>query len=685
MILFDRAGAFGVLLVGLLSGAPAACAATVQQDFDAAQALLDAGKTVEARAAFTALLARLSPGSKGQAASLVRARLGTALIDSGNAAAAEPLLTAAVAGFTRTDAQTVSERGTATFDLGRAQELQGKLDSAARSYRQVLAAKAFAPDTPSDIGLRAALARSVIWSNPAEARQLLDALLALSPATFGKSRDTFALLKTLRGRVELNNGNPAEARRWFIEATQAAGGAETRSINVADVRIRSDLALANFKLGRMDEVQKFVALSGSGSLVDEGMTLAGDTPLPACAPATGLAPDAVAVVEFAIGDDGRVKGVTPVYASRGSGTRVAGIEDDGPEVQFPQAVRRWVWSTDKVAKLSPFWRQAVRVELRCFTARPDINPVSASFNAAHDAWAASAGVAPMPDLPDNDAEALPLIRAELARREASGGTTAIQLEQPLAALAKNEAASREDRAAAVTRRTTLLQAAGAPIDVIGPARIGEIHWTARQAGTSRQTARATQDRLAPLLAMQINTGHGATRAAMYTRLELAESQQVLKATTAARALLDEIVAAPPTLLPDGDPIRTSALLRLSNIAAAERDTAAAAATLAATGLSPEQCSLIDVRPLPVNASVGNSSFPDEARRWSTGGFARVGYDITADGRPAGVRTIIASPPFIFGPATEKAVGRFRYEPVFRPGNTVGCSGQTQSVRYQVAG
>lgn len=91
-----------------------------------------------------------------------------------------------------------------------------------------------------------------------------------------------------------------------------------------------------------------------------------------------------------------------------------------------------------------------------------------------------------------------------------------------------------------------------------------------------------------------------------------------------------------------------------------------------------------MRPQAINRSVSESAFPDEARRWGTSGYASIGYDITPDGVPTNVRTVIASPPFIFGPATEKAVARFRFQPVFRPGNTVGCSGSVQTVTFRMA-
>lgn len=668
-----------MILLALLS--TQALATTVQQDFDAAQALLDAGKAAEARDAFTALLGRFTPNSQSMAANLVRARLGNALLAEGDAEAAEPLLATANSGFKGGDATSIEERGIALYDLGRAREYQGKLDSAAKAFAQVRDAKLFPVDGPSDIGLRAALARTQIWSNPDEARRLLDALLALPPEKLGTSKDTRAMLQTLRGRVELNNANTFEARRWFSEAARTAGGSQTQKVNVADIRIRGDLALASYKLGNMAEVQKFVAYSGAGSLSAEGLTLAADMPLPACSPATSLAPDAVAVVEFAIDSDGRVRGVTPIYASRGSGAATPGVADDGPEVQFPQAVRRWVWNTEAVAKLNPFWRQSVRVELRCFTRGPRDNPVNLSFARDFGVWAQSAGVRPMPNLPDNDATALPLIRAELQRREAADGAQSVQLEPALTALGNNAAAPPKNRVTARTRRIELLVAAKAPPAIVDVARMHAVFDAAEMNGTRFDIARVQRDGVSPILAAQLAEGRGDSRVAMLSRLELAEAHDTLKAGEKAKLLLETIVAAPTTVLPEGDPIRTAALLRLANIAAAARDSEAAAQALAATGLSPEQCALIDVKPQPINTSITSITFPGEAARWGTGGYAKVGHDITADGHTTNVRTIIAAPPFIFGPPTEKAVTRFRYQPVFRPDNSVGCSGNVQSVRY----
>ncbi len=670
-----------IAAAALLAALPTA-AGTMQQDFDAAQALLDGGKAAAARDAFTALLARFSPGSKVRAAFVVRARLGRALVDYGNPDAAVPLLTAAIAGFTAPTPQDREEREGARLDLGRAEELRVNLDTAASHFRAVLASGIFARDEPVDIGLRAGLARTLIWSDPDEARRLLDGLLALPEAKLGNTRDTLALVKELRGRIDLNNGNPLGARKWFEAAAEAAGGAETARINVADVRIRGDLALANYKLKRFDEVQRAVAFSGAGGLADEGLSTAAATPLPACAPVTGLSRDAVAVVEFAIGDDGRVISVTPIYASRGSADAGAAGRDSGPEVLFAQAVRRWYWSADSLAKLKPFWRQSVRVELRCFTEGAGVNPVDSSFSAEDEAWLDSLAVRDTPEWSGTPAAILSDIRRELARRETSDGAESAQLLPVLRRLARNGAAPEADRSAAAERWLRLAGKYQAPLAVVTRFRVVEIDWLTAQQRYPAALAFPSRQ-LAALLAELQAAGHGDSRAAMLVRLSLGAALERRRSDGEARAIFDAIVAAPPAVVPADDPIRTAALLHISNLAAGARNTAAAAQALAATGLSPDQCSLIDVQPQAINATVTESSFPVAAQRWGTGGYARIGYDITVDGVPTGVRTVVASPPFVFGETTEAAVRRFRYKPVFRPGNVLGCTGNLKTVRFRV--
>lgn len=649
-----------------------AVAATIQQDFDAAQAKLDAQDFYGARDAFTTLLARFPAGAKGASVSVVRARLGNALIATNDPDAAVPLLEAALPGLKATTPAEAELRATAWFDLGRALEASGALDAAAGQYRQALDLKAFAVDSPVDIGMRAALARTLIWSNPGEARRLLDGLLALPPAQL--SGDSRGLVLTLRGRVELNNGDPAAAKRWFEQAATSAGGEMTRQINVADMRIRGDLALANYALGDMKGVSRAMHYAGAGGDLPTIFSSARNTSLPACAPLTGLAPDAVAVVEFGLGDDGRVANVTPIYARRGAGEARRG-EDTGPEVLFTEAVRGWFWPGDVARKMPGFWRQVIRVELRCLTQRSG-SPLMASFEPAFAAWYGTQGIAPASLGEGNDAVRLPAIKAELARRTQAFGPSSPQLLPLLLQLVANESAPDAERLAAARSFQLILQDSKAPAELVLLAQLFT------QQAASRNYPEVIAN-LGPLLKKAEAEGLGETRAAMMVRIMLANTLVSMGSGGKAQPLYEAIAAAPQGVLPDNDPIRQQALLRRADYAARKGDAATANDAIAATGLAPEQCALVDVRPEKINGVITEEAFPTLARDWGNSGYVKTGFDITVEGKPKDVRTVIASPPFIFGPDTERAIARFRYRPVFRPGNKVGCTSQTQPVRFSM--
>jgi hypothetical protein len=658
--------------VGLAVSAAAPAQTTVQQDFDAADAALQKRDFMKARELFTALLERLSPRGGSRAGALVRARLGTALLRTGDAAAAEPHLRSAVQTLGKPEDR--GEREVARDELAAALEAQGRLREAAEAYGQVMQAGIYEAGGPLDIALRASLARTLLWQDPEAAARLVDGLLAMPPQTHGKSRDGMALVHTLKGRVELNAGRPEAALKWFRLAATKAGGSETTRVSLTDIQIRGDLAIAYHLLGRDEELQRAVAFSGAGSLVDEGLGTASSTALPPCAPAGWLKPEDFAVIEFGIADDGRVTRAAPVFASGATPDARTAVAE-----AFTQAVQRWWWTVDRATALDPFWRQAVRVEVRCFTEGPGGNPFLASFEPAKTAWYAERAIRPMPPLPANEAQALPAIQAELARREGGDG---LQLIPALDALAANSAAPMADRRAAVARLIDLLEAAKAPRDLIVLARIDQVKYE-EGVRPRRQQAERTRAPLGRLLVEAEAAGATDDRGTNLTRLELATMQRILGQPSEARAMLERVVATPESRLAKADPIRVHALLTLADLAAAQGDIGAASEATAATGLTPEQCAIVGVKPLPINRRVSASVFPEAAIRWGTGGFTRVGFDITADGRTTNVRTVIASPPFIFREASEAGISRFRYEPTFRPGSGLGCTGSATNLNFQV--
>lgn len=674
MVRWDR-GKAAVVFAAVATAQPGIAAPlTVQQQFDAAQAAADAGQPGQARDLYDALLQRLPSGSMSRARFLVEARLGAVLIALGQPERAEALLGSAITGLAKPDPADLEERTVARYYLARALEMQGRSVEAAGHYRTVVEAGVLAAGGSYDVRSRLGLARMVIISQPDEARAMLDALLALPPDSVG-GRDDRALLKMLRGRVELNDGQPASARRWFSDSARAAGGATTTSVNMSDVRIRSDLTIANHLLGNQADVQKAIAYSGAGALTAEGLNLAASNELPDCAPLGQVPPDAMAIVEFSIADDGRAVGVSPIFVeAQASADLRAAIGD-----RFAQAVRSWRWNESDVGKLKAFWRQAVRVELRCLTARPDGDMAAtmvASSPAVQD-WLAQRQLAGITDT--DRATTLPALRKQIAALEESNGPQSVALVPALLTLARDVTAPDADRDSALRRLMIILEREKAPPGLRATVGLMQVNSALRI-----DQPRATKDeRLKRIQALADRlAADGPSDGLMLVNVRLGQEQERSRAFDAARTLYDSVISSPETLLSPTHPVRTEALLRRSNLAMRQADIATAARTLAATGLTPDQCAAVDVKPLPENLSVQNRIFPELAQRWRTGGFTQVAFDILPDGRTTNVRTVIASPPFAFSNASAEAAARFRYQPTFRPGGELGCAGSIQTFRFQ---
>lgn len=662
-----------LLMLAMAAGLSSVSAAqtaqpTMQQQFDAAQKAEEAGDMAAARQAYQALQARFPTGSKNRARFLVEARLGAILVAMGEPERAEPLLRTAIAGFSGDSQADREERAMAAQDLGRSLEMQGRLGEASEQYRAVVDAGVYPADSAGDIRARAALGRTLIWRDPAQARVVLDSLLALPVDKLG-GKDGLALLQSLRGRVALNDDKPAEARRWFGDAAGTAGGATTMRVSVTDVRIRGDLAIAAHLLGRTSEVQKALAYSGAGQLADEGLNKASRIALPDCAPLGRVAPDAMAIVEFAIADDGRAVGVTPIYASAGTGSADAAVVAE----EFTNAVRGWVWNADDTAKLEPFWRQSVRVELRCFSEAADGDAALASVGGPERVlnWTAKRGIAPLPELDANPARALPQIRAALNAKEAQHGRESVQFVPALLALASNVSAPFDERKAARQRLLAILEQENAPAGILAVSSLDLTRLNFRSMAEERSQIEALHDRLA---------AEGQSDGLMLVKVRLGLARERARQLESAEALYDEVIAAPEALLGVNHPVRTEALLRRSNLAMRQRDAATAQQALAATGLTPDQCATVNVQPLA--ASIRAGEFPALAQRYGTGGFTRVAFDILPDGRTTNVRTVIAAPPFAFSEASAETATRFRFQPTFRPGGELGCAGSVRDFRFR---
>ncbi|MFC3711066.1 hypothetical protein ACFOMD_00695 [Sphingoaurantiacus capsulatus] len=654
----------------LLLAAPAG-AATLQEDFNAAQALLEKGDAVNAANAFRSLLRRMPNAAadpSNRTVAVIRSGLGQALLLTGNTRAALTVFDQALPAMP--DQTPDDRRALASVwqYVGRIHEVEIDTAKARAALQRSLALKAFPADHDVTLITQVALARVTMFDDPVLAARTLDeALPALHASLSSKStsprRDILGEVYALRGRVELNRGAFGPARDWYQKALDLAGGL-SRRISVADTRIRSDMAIVHHLLGKNADVPRYLAYTGAARGKAEDIGYGADTPLPACGALTGIQPDDMAIVEFGIGADGRVVGVQPVYATRPA------VADE-----FARAVSRWSWRADAAAALDPFWRAAVRIELRCSNAGSapklveSLRPTVGEWLKARQADFNVTG---------SDAEALPLLRRELDARVAKYGENSPQAFAILQALTENAAVG-DDRLALLRRAAASAEAIGAPAAIQVRVQVPLAKWAAADGslGSMRGAARPA---LIALIARLDSAGPEAAPAAAFARMELARTYERSRAKSADE-LYRQVVAMPPTSLPDGHPIRQTALLQLaSNAAAAKRDDEAAQLAQA-TGLTPEQCALADVRPVRAGGRISTADFPMPALNWGLNGFVEVSYDIGTDGRPVNARTVMAYPPFAFSEATPAAVEKLRFQPFAAVGSKLGCVDRLQRMRF----
>ncbi len=664
-----------LIALSLALAAPAA-AGPLQDAYNAAQAALDAGKFQEAADGFSRLLATMpkadAPGNR--TAAVIRSRLGAAYLALNQPDLAIPVLERALATLPTANEVDRKERVDVQLDYAHALELTFERVRAKAAYREALAIALAANSDEHIAGARIGLGRLSIFDDPATAREQLDAAMPLVEKLLATNRDQLGDIYGMRGRVELNHGDLAAAKKWFDKGLRTAGGLGIK-VSIYDTRIRSDLGIVAYLQKDRDYARKYFAFTGAGHLPDGGLTRGASTPLPSCGDATGIAPGDMVIAEFSIDADGHAIAPMTVYSSR-----PGAIED-----QFERAISRWSWSPESLAALPPFWRNAVRLQLRCSDSGKR-GTLFTSFENDFRKWARSQGLAAAPEAP-SDAQKLPLLRSELTRRTSAYGQSSPQLLPVLLDLGSSSVVSPIEAKAALQQATEILTSVAAPADLRNFAELKRDLVSVDSGSDSYgrwyvRTARVTL----PALQARIEArGEAQTQGSALVRTMLGTQLEGLGDRPAAEAAFKSVVAMSPADLPDGSPIRQVALLRLASIAAAKNEIAAARAALNATGLSPDQCAVADVRPVKTAGRITSDDFPAEALQWGFEGFTSIAYDIDAAGTPTNVRAVMAYPPFIFAEDMEKAVGRFRYEPLFRDGAAAGCNAMVQGINFAIPG
>lgn len=647
----------GITALALASAAVAATtagaqvparSASIQQAFDTATALNDAQDYAAALAAWEALEPRVASNRRTRA--LVRLRKASALLGLNRFDEAAASVQAGIVDLPANDPSLAADRFLAYYLIGGTEAAALDYASAGQSYAQ---ARQATTDPGARLNALIAEAGVEIFVDPAVAKRALDEADALA-ATLTISRELRAILLTQRSVLLLNQGAFADARKVAGQAVDVLGGLKSMT-GQRDVAARSDAAIAALLAGHDEDARRYMAYTGAGRLPKQGFDPAKEMRLPDCGGDAGLKPVDVAIVEFSIGDDGRVIQVAPVYAA------------GGPDValSFARAANDWVWDQDAVKATPRFYRTHVRVEVRCSTAfeRPSVTNL---FEQKSRAWLESHG-ASVPDIAD-DPRRLVAARAALATAEARDPAS-LQTAAAMAPLLASRLVGREETQRLAERSRTILVAHQAPASVLLPV-------DAALDSTARAQRRRSPSYGAGLTKLLSDPAYQADpEASAGVRLLLADADP-RAARPATEASLKTIVD-DPTLKAD-NALRIGALVRLASIAQNRGDAASARAAYEKTGLTAAQCAIVDSQPKPL--SLGGT-FPIEAQRWGFEGWSVVQHDITAAGRVRAERVVLSYPPFIFSNAAATNIAGVRYARSYRPDGDLGCGAAEQRIKF----
>jgi hypothetical protein len=649
---FVCAAAIAAIVIGC--GVPARAASTRQQIYDQAQAAFDAGDWATAIAGFTQVAGPASNLAPSHAQAIMHARLAQAYTMTDNNSAARA--SAELATRALTDPADATDAALAWSTLGGVYLFDLDMNAAIAAYQHVIASAAVGVALKNNASVGTAIAAMV--TDPPRAANALDTVLNDSKYIAALAPMARAQIEDLRGRAELNRGQPQLAMHWFDAAIAHSGGVTGTMVNLVQIGIRGDTAIAYYLLGRQDQLHNFLAHTGAGHLDNSDWIRHAHFDVPVCTADT-MRPEDTAVVQFSLDAEGNVIRAEPIYASRPGATGVA----------FARAIGTWHSNPQDIEKLRPFWRNNIRVQIRCLN-RPPVADISEQVGRSADPW-------------------LDQINAAHFRNEGLLGKATFQVNAGdvtgIAAMLKQtrELAS-EGKSDPVldAQLDAALAAYSAPADVRALVLWFRSFPPKDSTVSRRKFAEGQADRLLALITPFVAAWPN-SYGASWLQLEYAIAREKGGQFEMARPALEAVLAASATAVPRDDVLRTVAALHLAMLDRQAGDAAGAAAHIAASGLTSEQCALVDVEPVMTKAAVSGSDFPLEALEWGFDGYVRYAFDIDPDGLVRNSRTVLAYPPFLFNTAAEKASQRFRYLAPTIGGTTVGCSEKLDSIRFEV--
>lgn len=462
---------------------------------------------------------------------------------------------------------------------------------------------------------------------------------------------------TIHARILLNQGRNSEAYAEFKEVLKLSGGLDF-SVSLADIAMRGDLALAAQLNGDVVNARRYLAYTGAGRTPKTPFDMALSMDLPICGTETGLRPEDFAVVDLAIGSDGRVFHATPVY-TRGSGETAA---------RFAEAVSNWSWDPETIKEIPTFYLVTSRVEVRCTKAGQQVPGLTTPIATRFNQWASA-----QLSLPESQ-EHVAFFRRLHEETETP---------DPLRRIAARGLLPLIEPASAITNESLLASALGEVDKAQIPAEVRNyltIAHALAQISATKRSPRAIDPRTMIAL-LDAPAMSGDALAANTIRMAVAMAVSSARSPASTTDLIQQV--ATDDRLAQTHPLRQAAYLQLANIAAQQGNFDKAQTYFEATGLTEEQCALLGIRPAMRKTGLNGNDFPFAAMQYGFEGWVRLEYDIQSDGRPAGIRSVASYPPFIFSDPASRSAQAMRFESSYRPSGGASCSAQQSNIVYRL--
>jgi tetratricopeptide (TPR) repeat protein len=661
----------------LLAQAPVASAqsdtttkskSSIQQQFDDGTAAINAGDWQRAYDIYTALEKTISartPPSKSLG--IVRLRKGLMMIKLDRAVEGEAALNSALAAISSADPGMADERADALFILGQLAEKRYDYPGAVGYFRSALQSS---NDAAVKLSIFSRLIPLGIFVDRDSALVDADAALALVAQHPEANKEWPGTLRALRGRVLMNMRRLKEARADLNTSIKQLGGLGTNKINLLDATARSDAAIAALLDSSPQEARRYLAYAGSTQQADQGFKIGRDMNPPACGGRNGPRPEDVAVIEFNIRDDGSIGVARPIYYSG----ELAGA------VEFAKAVSDWSWNPEELKEVSPFYRALTRVELRCTSVFAKPNQFSLLAPAVN-AWLKILSVDDYRENASNQSTSLQNMQKDLVQLESQFGLNSIKLIPILTELSFNPVLSSDIRKIYAQRAYDMAISANSPAQP--RAFFGLNLWRFVDnniKGNARDPyhVKLSQALADPIIASDV-TASAAIRLAFFDTLSA--KNRLVEGVPILQPIVDNVS------MPASDPFKVGVLTRLASLQYSQGKVDDARELFSKTGLSAQQCALVDAQPVKNSGRLTSADYPEGGYEYGFGGWAVVEFDIDAAGTTANQRPVIAWPPFVFGESVAKGIKRFRYQQSYRPDGGLGCSGQRhyQSFRFDRGG